>query len=70
MDLTNNPAYSVSLSKSLAGAFSNSSIQNTSFKDLDKKGLESGVFRQITASQILRSTNKELTDKPIKVVSN
>jgi hypothetical protein len=44
MDLINNLAYLVSLSKSLVGAFSNPSIQNAGFKDLNKEGLESSVF--------------------------
>jgi hypothetical protein len=44
IDLINNPAYLVSPSRSLVGAFSNPFIQNASFKDLDKKGLENGIF--------------------------
>jgi hypothetical protein len=70
MDLTNDPAYPVSPGGSSAGAFSDSSIQNANFGDSDEDRPESGVFQQITASQVLRSTNKELTGELIKVVSN
>jgi hypothetical protein len=44
IDLTNNSAYLVSPNRSLASAFSNPSIQNASFKDLNKEGLESNTF--------------------------
>jgi hypothetical protein len=44
MDLINNLAYLVSFSRSLIGAFSNPSIQNAGFKDLDKEGPKSGAF--------------------------
>jgi hypothetical protein len=44
IDLTNNPAYLVSLNRSLISAFSDSFIQNAGFKDLNKEGLESGAF--------------------------
>jgi hypothetical protein len=70
MDLTNDPAYPVSPGSSSTGAFSNPSIQNTDFKDSDEKGPESGAFRRMIASQILRSTDEELTGEPIKVVSD
>jgi hypothetical protein len=49
IDLINNPAYLVSLNRSLIGAFSNPFIQNASFKDLNKEGLENGIFGQIIA---------------------
>jgi hypothetical protein len=44
IDLTNNLAYLVSPSRSLAGAFSNPFIQNANFGDLEEKGLESNIF--------------------------
>jgi hypothetical protein len=70
IDLTNNLAYPVSPSRSSAGAFSDPSIQNADFGDSEEKGPENSIFQQMTASQILSSTNKELADQSIKVVSN
>jgi hypothetical protein len=70
MDLTNDPAYLVSPGGSSAGAFSDPSIQNAGFGDSDEEGPESGAFRRMTASQILRSTDEELAGEPIEVVSD
>jgi hypothetical protein len=70
IDLTNDPVYLVSPGGSSAGAFSDPSIQNTDFGDSEEEGPESGVFRRMTASQVLRSTDEELIGQPIKVVSN
>jgi hypothetical protein len=70
IDLTNNLAYLVSLNRSLVGAFSNPSIQNADFGDLEEEGLKSSTFRRIIALQILSSTNKELIGQLIKVISN
>jgi hypothetical protein len=44
MDLTNDLAYLVSPNGSLAGAFSDPSIQNANFRDLDEDRPESGAF--------------------------
>jgi hypothetical protein len=70
MDLTNDLAYPVSPSGSSAGAFSDPSIQNTDFRDSEEEGPESGAFRRMTASQILSSTDEELTGQSIEVVSD
>jgi hypothetical protein len=44
MDLINDPEYLVSPGGSLAGAFSNPSIQNADFNELEEEGQEGGVF--------------------------
>jgi hypothetical protein len=70
MDLINDPEYLVSPSSSSAGAFSNPSIQNANFNELEEEGQEGGAFRQMTALQIARANTEELAGKRIKVVSN
>jgi hypothetical protein len=70
MDLTNDPAFPASPGRSSAGAFSDPSIQNDDFGDSEEEGPGSGAFRRMTALQVLRSTDEELTGQSIEVVSN
>jgi hypothetical protein len=60
MDLINDLEYPVSPSGSLAGAFSDPSIQNTDFDESEEEGQEDNIFRQITMSQVIRANTKEL----------